>query len=768
MAVRLQMKLGFVADPDRAPDSPDTVRTHEPAVGAVVRSKGYLYLLVTSSVSGGKVREATRLVADAIETEYYYDESAGIRVCLEKAIRNANKRLAHAGDRYGLGPGPDGNGPVGVAAAVVRGNELYVATVGPAEAYLIRQARLSTLPDPHRERGLPSEGLEPEVWRGEISVGDSLVLVSPNLVAKLGPDELKDSLVTLHPQSAMEHLHHRFIAADGTGSDGALAIEATEVSSTSKQRTLVPVKPPEPLAGTPDRSPIPLADSVGGGVAAMSAGASRARTAAGGVFGRAFRRVQDLLPSRPSAYRRVTTATSRAETQRRAAVAVLTLVIIATALGVGLWVAGGRSSGPRASIAVAADALELIRSDLAKISGPGIDLIRDDRTQAETLLLDAYAKLADASAAGVPAATLGPLRGQILHGLDTIYDVVPVASKSVFTFPASPIVPDLGQIVLGPSPDPVPYVLDHGSKAVYRVDPVTKKANPILRAGQTGLGTPPAEPKFMAVGGRDIVILDARNVVWRWRPADAKGKGTLSRVSVKGSASWGTDVLGVATFAPGFGSGLYNLYIVDPSEQQLLVYTPAADGSGYPASPSTKLATAQPIADVTGLLIDGDIYFTQGGALKRVVPASGWKTGAIGDTGVRPTTTFTALASYDDRRTGLIYAYDSANGRIVSFDKAPDNNGEGAFVQQFRLANADRGWFDLRSFYVIAATTTTPATVVWTSADGIGIAPLVAVPDTIPGDVSTPSVSPAGSPSPSPSTKPKPTPRRTTKPKPTP
>ena len=60
-------------------------------------------------------------------------------------------------------------------------------TVGPAEAYLIRQARLSTLPDPHRERGLPAGELEPDVWRGEITVGDSLVLVSPNVVAGSAP-----------------------------------------------------------------------------------------------------------------------------------------------------------------------------------------------------------------------------------------------------------------------------------------------------------------------------------------------------------------------------------------------------------------------------------------------------------------------------------------------------------------------------------------------------------------------------------------------------
>jgi len=114
---------------------------------------------------------------------------------------------------------------------------MYVATVGPAEPYLIRQARLSTLPDPHRERGLPSGALEPDVWRGEISVGDSLVLISPNVIAKLGSDELKDAMLTLHPQSAMEHLHHRFVSADGSGSDGAIAFEATEVSSTSRART---------------------------------------------------------------------------------------------------------------------------------------------------------------------------------------------------------------------------------------------------------------------------------------------------------------------------------------------------------------------------------------------------------------------------------------------------------------------------------------------------------------------------------------------------
>ena len=253
MAVRLQMRLGVVAESDRLPDSPDRIVVVEPSVGSVARSKGSLYLLVTGAASNGRLRDATRIVAEAIRDQYYYDESAGIRVCLVKAITASNKRLAHQRERLGIALDEAGNGPIGVAVAIVRSNELYVATVGPAEAYLIRQARLSTLPDPHRERGLPANDLEPEVWRGEIGVGDSLVLISPNLVAKLGPDELKDAMLTLHPQSAMDHLHHQFVAADGSGSDGALAVEASEVAATTKQRTLVPVRPPEPLAGAPDR-----------------------------------------------------------------------------------------------------------------------------------------------------------------------------------------------------------------------------------------------------------------------------------------------------------------------------------------------------------------------------------------------------------------------------------------------------------------------------------------------------------------------------------
>jgi hypothetical protein len=64
------------------------------------------------------------------------------------------------------------------------------------------------------------------------------------------------------------------------------------------------------------------------------------------------------------------------------------------------------------------------------------------------------------------------------------------------------------------------------------------------------------------------------------------GKGTLTKVTLQGSASLGDDIMGINTFLRPRTRGLYNLYVVDPSEQQIRAYSPAADGSGFPAKPT--------------------------------------------------------------------------------------------------------------------------------------------------------------------------------------
>ncbi|HYK95236.1 MAG TPA: hypothetical protein VE011_05120 [Candidatus Dormibacteraeota bacterium] len=715
MAHRIQMKLGVVPDAERAPDSPDTALHIEPRVGAQTRTKGHLYLLVTSRVPGARARDATRLVADAIRSEYYYDESAGIRVCLVKAIQVANKRLSHARERSALGSADPG--PIGVGLAVVRDNELYVCTVGPAEAYLNRGARLSTLPDPHRDRGLPSPDVEPDVWRGEINVGDQLVLVSPSVVGALGADVLKDALVTLHPQSAVESLTARFHAGGGTGSDGTLIIEAAEIAVTRSGVVPVPVRPAEPLAGMPDRSPIPLADSVAGGLAAAQHGARRARGAAGGVLYRLLTGIQDRLPSRGVPNRRVTPLSTRREMQRRAAMALLALVVVVGGLGAAAFLLGGRhpTGSAIATLDAAQGALETARGDLSRVVGPGVDLVVNDPTTAARLLTEAYTSIQTASSGGIPTSTTSPIKTQIVAALDRLYRMTDVASSPIFTFPDTPAV-DLKALVQGP--DGAPFVLDAATKTVYRIDLANRKASAIFRAGsKPSTGGTEGTPMLLAVGGRDLLMVDDKNVVWRWRPANATGKGTITRVQpVTGAASWGNDVLAIGTFIRDAEQNLYNLYVVDPSQQQILRYSPAADGGGFPGAPNPWLTAARDVSGVTSMYIDGDVWLADGGQILRLVSgnSAGWTAAAPGDSVIRGTPAYRIISSASDRRTGTLYGYDPAHQRLVAFSKA-----SGSFIGQYRLADGATGWSDIRGFYVQQGVAGAPDTIVWLSAKGI-------------------------------------------------
>lgn len=735
MAARLQLKLGLVAERDRLDDSPDTLVVVEPNVGSVARSKGHLYLLVTSRTSSRHALEATRLAAETIRNEYYYDESAGIRVCLQKAIATANKRLAHMADRLGL-KSPDGNGPIGVGVAVVRGNEMYVATVGPAEAYLIRQARLSTLPDPHRERGLPTGSLEPDVWRGEISVGDSLVLVSPNIVARLGPDELKDAMLTLHPQSAMEHLHARFVAAEGAGSDGAIAFEATEVAQTSRARTLVPVRPAEPLAGAPDRSPIPLADNVQAASAAVTAAAGNAREAAGGALERVVGRVQEVMPRRKPAYRRVTPLAARRETQRRAAVAALALVTVVGGLGLAVYAFGGTGEQEAiSSINAGQAALDSARENIELVSGPGIDLIEDDPEQALELLTEAYEALDTAEEANVSARVVDPLRAEVVEGLDRLYGVVPVATTDLFAFTPGEDAPPFDLTALVRGPDDAPYVIDAATQTVYRVDLKRMKATTVVREGKKAGGTTVAEPRFLAVGGRDLLILDSKNVLWRWRASDDEGKGTLTKVNVNGATQWGDDIIDIDAFLRDRERNLYNLYVIDPSEQQIRAYSAASDGGGFPAKPTGWLSTARAIDRMTSMYIDGNIYITEAGILERFTRgnADGWEAAVPEDGLLRPPSDLVIVSGAGDPGSGAVYAFDRRNERILAIDKI-----SGDYLAQYRLAGGQEDWGDLRDMYVVPGVDEAPPTIVWLAEDRIRQAVLEAVPDEAPRATPTP------------------------------
>ena len=72
----------------------------------------------------------------------------------------------------------------------------------------------------------------------------------------------------------------------------------------------------------------------------------------------------------------------------------------------------------------------------------------------------------------------------------------------------------------------------------------------VARVGMKQGGATFSNARYLGVGGPDLLILDAKNVLWRWRPADAEGNGTLTRVRVQGSTSLGRRHQGVQHVPP--------------------------------------------------------------------------------------------------------------------------------------------------------------------------------------------------------------------------
>ena len=762
MSSRLALKYGLVSEEDRLSNSSDAVLVTEPTTGSKARTKGSLYLVVTSKTTGGKTRDACRLVADTIRREYYYDESAGIAIVLEKAIRAANRRLRHSREGGGLN-----QSSIGIAVAVVRGNELYVATCGDADSYLIRAARL-LMPEHESGEGLPApDNVRIDVWKGDFAVGDSLVLCSRNLVEVVGTEELKNAVVTLHPQSAVEHLHHLFVAAGGEGSDAVLTIEATEVSLNRVEHKLQPVSPSEPLAGAPMKSPIPLADQVSGAATAVQDRAVAARLAVRDGFSRLVGGILDLTPRRGASYRRVGgTAATKRETQRRAAIAVLAFIAVVAVLGVGIVVLDPfRQETPISNVTEGEAALTDAKEKADQVFGSA-DLVNSNPTEAQELLSDAWAALARAQSSGVvDQEAIDVQRERVAEGLETLYGTIEVSPEQIYAAQAST---PLQRLV--PGPDGASYSI--AGDEVIRIDPETGASAIIAQEG-AGVGAGLGTPKLLAVGGPDLLILDDGGALWRWRPSDDVGGGTLGQISVAGDQQWGEDVVDIETFAINADQGLYRLYVPYPPSGQILRYDPTADGGGFSAPAPYFVSEGEEVESFTQLLVDGDVYAVTSEQVLRYFSGrrSGFDLPDPPDSAdLRPGHDYQFIGATGSRGVGNLYVWDAENGRILVFDKT-DAVYSGQFVAREGTSLLD----DVTGMYVIdPGTSTAPPVLMYVRPDGLYRLTLSA-PEDIPSTPPTtaepttttrPSTSPTpgasetpASPTPEPTQRPRRTPR---------
>lgn len=754
MVSRLALKYGLVSEQDRLSNSSDALLVSEPTTGSKTRTKGSLYLIAASRTMGGRTRDACRLVADTIRREYYYDESAGIAIVLEKAIRAANRRLRQSREGGGLAPGS-----LGVALAVIRGNELYAATCGEAEAYLVRAARL-LMPEHEPGDGLPApEGLRVDVWRGDFSVGDSLVLCSRNLVEVVGTEELKNAVVTLHPQSAVEHLHHLFVAAGGEGSDAVLAIEASEVSLAKVEHRLVPVAPSEPLAGPSSRSTA-LAGQFAGAASAVQDRASEARSVVRDAIGGVVNAVLDLMPRRRASYRRITPAATRRETQRRAAMALLAFLGVVAFLGTALWYWGGPLRGrenPAPLVTEAEAAFAAAREKTDRVFGQ-FDLLRNDPPAAQQLLQGAWTDLQRAAGSGVEQLAVTQLRARIETGLDRLYSTHTVSAAPLFSVAEGA---EIGALVRGP--DDAGYLI--ADRSVVRVDPLTGASTTVVRPGEggdEGIGA----PELLAQGGPDLLIVDVRGALWRWRPSDDVGGGTLGSIRVGGEQAWGRDMVDLRTFLVNPDQGLYRLYVPHPASGQILRYEPAADGSGFSAPTPYFVSEGEDVAAFLQLYVDGDVYAVTTDEIVRYFNGrrTAYETAQAPDDGdLRPGHRFGLMDATGSRGAGEIFVWDAQHARILVYSKD-----DGSYVEQFIAADGSPPFEDVRGMYVIDRGEAESPVLIWANARGLFQSTLVSPVDEEPSPgpslgTPPPSVTPGGPTSP-PSERPRRTPRESVAP----
>ncbi|MDQ4035786.1 MAG: hypothetical protein M3153_07630 [Chloroflexota bacterium] len=735
MSNRLATRIGLPSAEERPADAFDLVAFHEPAVGALARTKGSLFLLAQLTGGSSSLARAAREALDGIERDYYYDLSAGVTISLSRALAGANRRLYHGRKRLGI---PRRAG-VSIVAVVVRGREAHAAKLGPASAVIVRDGRMYEIPPPpavteedprvRRRRVAASLGealeIEPYTWQGAIAADDRIALISRHFAHTVGVEELKGSLATMRPSPAVEHLQQVFSIRGGSGSDGILAIEVTELASTVTTHHLEPVRPAEPFAGLPDRSPVPLADAIGRGLHRAGDAAEGAKSALGRGLLTLISWILAFVPRRRPEYPRSIPRTAEREQGRRRRLGLAGMVVVAGILAVGSTVAGLPSARPTDAIPRASIARESIAEAVELLAGveervEGADLVDRNPERAVELLAGAHAAISRASSVGVDDTELAPLLRRIDRRLDALYLVARVdPGEAVVDLAAS--LEDVEAVDMVAASDGSLWILDEGRGRVLRADPADGSVAVIYRAGQAlESGEVPGDPWLIATAATDVVVLDRQRMAWRIDLAERIPR----RMPLAGAEaiSSETTLIGALQHRPPLE--IFNLYVVDGSTGVIGRWTPPAVIPVTYPEPAAPFLTAEPDLDpreARDLRVDVNAWLLQADTVTRIDFGSprdqaDYSLDRPPDADVRPELDYRLLdgATVGDR--DFLYVYDAANDRIIAFQRA-----DGAFVRQWlaRTEGASAGALaDVRGLSVTSVTDGPPVAFLLTP-DGV-------------------------------------------------
>lgn len=397
---------------------------------------------------------------------------------------------------------------------------------------------------------------------------------------------------------------------------------------------------------------------------------------------------------------------------RRRSASVLLAAILISAVGGVASVYLNQTNPTLDAAANARESLDEATRAVDEALNPVTNLLASDPDRARTLLVSATEKLVTAEAGGAPMSEINALRERIGPPLDKLFLLTRASVFDVFDFTSATVPIKITAITQGP--DGYSYILDGFSGAVYRVDPAAQpnpRATVIYQPGYELFGSTTGRAQTISASGPDILIFDASSNLWRWRPADSSGKGTLVKLRVRDGELWGSDVRIISGFAADEGTGLYRIYVVDPSARQILRYTPAPDGTGYPAPPTGYLINPTSLASVDAMAIDGDLYLAQDGAVRRYVGGAvdEWAPADPGDSVIRSAPEIRLILSAGASRTGVLYGWDVRNERMLAYSKAAS----GSVLAQYQLVASDGVVSSIVGGYIALARDGGAPTFIW-------------------------------------------------------
>jgi hypothetical protein len=697
MSTRIATRIGLPAAEERPVDAFDVVLFEEPTVGALARTKGSLFLLAQLTGGSPQLGRAAREALEALQHDYYYDLSAGVLQALSRAMAAANRRLYHQRRKLAI---PRRSG-VSVVAVVVRGREAHVAKLGPASAVIVREGRMYEIPPPipvreedprvrqRRVAGTLGEALEvePFTWHGGLAAGDRIGLVSRHLAHTVGVDELKQSLATMRPSQAVEHLQQVFAIRGGGGSDGLLAIEITELPPTATTHHLEPVRPAEPFAGLPDQSPVPLADAIGRSLHRAGDAAERTKSGLGRGLLVVLSWVLAFVPRRRPEYPKTIPRTAEREAGRRRRVGAVGMLGVAGLLAAGATVASlpavrpteaiPRAAAARAAIADAAQLLGAVEDEV-----DGADLVDRDPARATELLAEAHGAVERAAAAGVPVGELAAFSARIDGRLDALYRVTRIREPAVAADLAAAF-DDVEPADMVAASDGSLWILETGRGRIVRVDPAEGTSEVVLRAGQSlESGETPGDPWLIATAATDVVVVDRQRTAWRIDLTERIPR----RMPMNGVDALDSETTLVAALQHRPPLEIFTFYAVDPETGEIDRWSPpAVIPVTYPEPPQPFLTDTPDLdpARARDLRVDVNAWLLHAGTVTRVDFGSprdqaDYSLDAPPDAAVRTGLDYRLIdgATVGDRE--LLYVYDAAHARLIAFQRA-----DGAFVRQW-------------------------------------------------------------------------------------